>query len=112
MLSVHENSGFSMTFENGLTISVQFGVKNYCSRRCFNTPIDSDRKSLRVSSPNAEIAIIGEGDDLLVFDGDTVAGWVPTDEVADWIHKVKTAKCLKDLGEVRDMSLDSILGKE
>ena len=112
MLGTQHNSGFSMTFEYGLTISVQFGISNYCSRRCFNTPIDSDRKSLRVSSPNAEIAIMGEGDDWLVINGDTVAGWVSTDEVADWIHKVKTAKCLEELGEVRDMSLDSILGKD
>ena len=112
MLSVHENSGFSMTFENGLTISVQFGVKNYCSRRCFHTPrgVEMDEESWR--SQSAEIAIFGEGSEWLVIEDDVVKGWVPTDEVADWIHKVKTAKCLEDLGEVRDMSLDSILGKE
>jgi hypothetical protein len=27
------NKGFQMTFENGWTISVQFGYGNYCSHR-------------------------------------------------------------------------------
>ncbi len=101
-----------MTFENGLTISVQFGVKNYCSRRCFDTPRGVEMDEPSWSSQSAEIAIIGEGRKWLVIEDDVVEGWVSTDEVADWIYKVKTAKCLEDLGEVKDMSLDSILGKE
>ena len=112
MLSVHENSEFSMTFENGLTISVQFGVKNYCSRRCFDTPRGVEMNEPSWRSQSAEIAIFGEGNEWLVIVYDVVKGWVPTNEVADWIHKVKTAKCFEELGEVRDMSLDSILGKE
>jgi hypothetical protein len=101
-----------MTFENGLTISIQFGVKNYCERRCFDTPIGVEMNEESWRSASSEIAIFGEGSEWLVIEDDVVKGWVPADEVADWIHKVKTAKCLEDLGEVRDMSLDSILGKE
>ena len=82
-----------------------------------NNPIDADREKCHVRSADAEIAIFSEDNHWFVFDSkdgwtDTVKGWVGTDEVADWIHKVKTAKCLEELGEVRDMSLDSILGKE
>ena len=29
------NKGFQLTFENGLTISVQFGSGNYCERNGF-----------------------------------------------------------------------------
>ena len=28
-----QNKGFSMTFENGISISVQWGVGNYCNRK-------------------------------------------------------------------------------
>ena len=105
MLGINNNSGFSMTFENGLTISVQFGVKNYCDRRCFHTPRGVEMDEGDWSSQSAEIAILGEGRKWLSFTGDVVKGWVHTDEVADWIHKVKNAKCLEDLGEVRDMTI-------
>ena len=29
----NRNKGFNMTFENGFTISVQWGTENYCARR-------------------------------------------------------------------------------
>ena len=34
--------GFSMTFENGLTISVQFGIGNYCTRNEKDEAISSE----------------------------------------------------------------------
>jgi hypothetical protein len=33
MFKVTENKGFTITFENGYTASVQFGVGNYCENR-------------------------------------------------------------------------------
>jgi len=32
-----ENKGFQITFDNGMTMSVQWGVGNYCSRRSLDT---------------------------------------------------------------------------
>jgi hypothetical protein len=53
MFSIRGNKGFQMTFENGYTVSVQFGEHNYC-----------DNYSLKISAidvsdcKNAETALI------------------------------------------------------
>ena len=51
------NRGFQMTFENGITISVQYGEGNYCERRAFTTDINADMESPCTESKNAEVAI-------------------------------------------------------
>ena len=109
MLTVKENKGFAMSFENGLTISVQFGVRNYCSARDFYASFGDEKKQEVWESADCEIAIIGKKQMWHNFGDDEVKGWVGADEVADWIHKVKNAKCIQDLGECKDMSLDAIL---
>ena len=74
--------GFTMTFDNKLTISVQFGLGNYCSR-------NEDDKAV-----SAEIAIWDENRKWYDFGNDEVKGWCSADEVADWINKVKNAKSI------------------
>ena len=44
MLKATQNKGFSLTFENNLTISVQFGYGNYCENRNYGR-IDSVMQS-------------------------------------------------------------------
>lgn len=88
--------GFQMTFENGLTISVQWGAGNYCQNQHnfdHDNPFGHDMKS-----KNAEIAIFDEHDDFidprLFIDCSTdgqVAGWLSAEEVAELIYKVSTA---------------------
>jgi hypothetical protein len=73
------NQGFHMTFENGWTVSVQFGKSNYVSDRS-NTG----------TSPDVEIAAWDENDNWYEFeDGQNIKGWVKSDEVADFIAMVK-----------------------
>lgn len=82
------NRGFQMTFENGWTISVQFGFGNYCSN--INHP-DGWYASKGVeyfSCPDAEIAIWDSFGEYYNFGNDTVKGYCSTDEVAEWITKV------------------------
>lgn len=69
-------SGFSLTFENGNTISVQFGLGNYCKNRYRSMP----------ESNNAEIAIWDASNNWHTFDGDQVKGWCDANEIAEWIH--------------------------
>lgn len=70
-------SGFQMTFENGNTISVQFGFGNYCENR-------NESKS---TSKSSEIAIWNEHTGKWFdFGGDTVKGWCNADEVAKWVN--------------------------
>jgi len=66
------SNGFSMKFENGYTISVQFAEMNYSNGKT-----------------NAEVAAWGEdGDWVHLSDGDDVIGWQSTNDVAKWMDKV------------------------
>lgn len=78
--------GFTMTFANGYTISVQFGIGNYCSRN------DADK------AVSAEIAIWDKdktwydfGKDKTWYDSgdDLVKGYCSPDEIVSWMRKVK-----------------------
>lgn len=72
-------SGFQLTFENGNTISVQFGFGNYCENKF------TGQKECK----NAEIAIWNKDDRWYSFECDQVKGYCTTDEVADWINFAK-----------------------
>ena len=56
------NKGFSLTFENKLTISVQFGTYNYCERKDTSSPYGSEMLNGKdiIESIDAEIAIWDE----------------------------------------------------
>lgn len=72
------HKGFHMTFENGWTVSVQFGKNNYVADR-----------SNKGQSVNAEIAAWDKDGVWYRFpNGDTVQGWNSADDVADFIAKV------------------------
>lgn len=101
MFGITDGKGFHMTFENGLTISVQFGYMNYCSNRDTNklfklTSKHTIRHDHDIQSENAEIMIWDKDNntltDLFTKDGEsdgTVAGWISVDRLADIIHEVK-----------------------
>lgn len=79
--------GFQMTFANGNTISVMYGVGNYCDNR--------NRLSMEESctiSPDAEIAIWNKKGDWYDFGDDTVKGYLTTDEVAEFIQLAATTQ--------------------
>ena len=90
------NRGFHLTFENGITISVQFGTGNYCERRDFHSTMDVDLKNTTTKSKDAEIAI-WDAASQFKFESDTVKGWCSTDEVAEWIHKAANATFISDI---------------
>ena len=82
------NRGFQMTFENGWTISVQFGYGNYCSNRNHPDGWYASKGVEYFSCPDAEIAIWDSFGEYYNFGHDTVKGYCSTDEVAEWITKV------------------------
>lgn len=77
------NHGFQLTFNNGNTISVQFGAFNYCSRRdCHNFDLQADLKTEYVESETAEVAIFNSKTGYWYqFESDTVEGHVSADEI-------------------------------
>ena len=94
MISINENKGFSMTFANGWTVSVQIGVMNYCSNRALESVSHLSTKD-RIKyfnsskpSPNAEIAAF-KGKKWHDFGDDTVKGWCKPDEILDFMNMIK-----------------------
>ena len=69
-------SGFLMKFDNGNTISVQWGTGLYCSNR------EGDSKD---SCLSAEIQIMNKEGEELNYPGGS-NGWKGSDSVALWIH--------------------------
>jgi hypothetical protein len=95
MFKIMNNKGFHMTFDNGFTISVQFGKENYCGSRHIE---DNDTKLLW-QSPDAEIAVLYNGSLLSIGEYDQVIGWVSAGSVAKAIHIVSTATNVDDILE-------------
>jgi len=93
MLKATQNKGFSLTFENGLTISVQFGTMNYCERKNNSSTYKSEMLNEQdiIESKNAEIAIWDKDDNWFNFGSDTVKGRCSANEVANWIEKISKA---------------------
>ena len=79
------NKGFQMTFENGWTISVQFGYGNYCDNHHHPEGWNFSKKQEVTESSDAEIAIWGADGKWYNFGSDTVKGYCSADEVATWI---------------------------
>lgn len=88
--------GFHMTFDNGCTISVQFGPGNYCDNYdlSFDAPRQMIDGDLFLESKDAEIGIwdkLGHWITKEFFPengGDDVVGRLSANEVADLIAKV------------------------
>jgi len=100
------NRGFQLTFENGLTISVQWGLGNYCDRKYEEGKTFGDEAKSEFWIANcAEIAVFtaNRGTWAILKGGDNVRGWVTADEVADYITKVKNAGSIEDIHEDTSM---------
>ena len=93
MFTSNNNEGFSMKFENGYTISVQFGHRNYCSRRSMDAGEIMATKDNEInSSLTAEVAILKRGKFIKAFeDKREIKGWVGSDEVATIINIVSNS---------------------
>jgi hypothetical protein len=77
------NKGFQMTFENGFTISVQFGLGNYCQHK--NNPVaDAIHES-----KDAEVMVWNSEGETIKINGTDVNGWCNTNQVAEIMQYVK-----------------------
>tara|TARA_R110001592_G_scaffold300192_1_gene571323 strand:+ start:684 stop:1016 length:333 start_codon:yes stop_codon:yes gene_type:complete len=96
------NKGFNMVFENGISISVQWGVGNYCDRKD-GCDYGESMKGEFWEATSAEIMIRDTNDDsndIILGNGDVVAGWLSTDTVAKLIHKCSTARNVAHLNQM------------
>lgn len=91
MFSATDNKGFSITFENGNTVSVQWGPANYCNPdhpQGRDAPFDAPMQTRVWKAQNAEIAAWNKDGAWHQFAHDSVDGWVSPDDIAAFIHFV------------------------
>jgi len=87
MFKITRKKGFHIKFENGYTVSVQFGPGNYCSN--YDREIGRDEEKCgSVGSPDAECAVWKEGGELLPHfeNGNTVCGQMSPKEVLELMN--------------------------
>ena len=102
MIGIHGNRGMHMTFDNGLTISIQIGKGNYCSNRDLCAEPNAEMKQTSTKCNNCEIAIWNEEGKWFAFEKNRVGnGWVSTEEVAIWIDKVRRAKNINTIKRIK-----------
>lgn len=99
MLKSTMGKGFQMSFENGLTVSVQWGPGNYCkNHNAQYEQIQGRLMMLDGECENAEVAVwrtdsgrwLRAGDFLGDDDAmDDVLGWLSADQVVDLLVAVK-----------------------
>ena len=95
-ITTHE-AGFSMTFANGLTLSVAHGKGAYCDNK--DGSLTTDRE---IKTRTAEIIIWdNEGKEFNFgrYVYDAVKGWLSADKIAIWISRVRAAESLDQLKE-------------
>ena len=87
--------GFHMAFENGLSISVQWGAGNYCDNHHgksadFTFSTDAKSKTAEVAVFDARDEFINPQkfiEDSIITDGEVV-GYLTSDQVAQMIYNV------------------------
>jgi hypothetical protein len=94
MFKVTQGRGFHIQFENGWTVSVQFGFGNYCDN--YYRPEDfaqlfrekPGNKVENVSSGTAEIAAWDSAGNWYDFGDDVVKGYVAPDELLEYMSVI------------------------
>ena len=85
MFKITGSKGFHITFENGYTVSVQFGGGNYCDN--YDMPIGSEPNKVVLTSSDAEVAVWKDGSRVLMampeFGGDTVGARYSPKQILD-----------------------------
>ncbi len=95
MFKITSGKGFHITFENGYTVSVQWGAGNYCENYDKNTFTEEEQfKTGEEISFTAEIAVWASDKKMIKMPGwdDTVKGWCSPKEVLklmNWASKQK-----------------------
>lgn len=88
MFKITGKKGFHVTFENGWTVSVQFGPGNYCDNYDLRIG-EEDEEAGKRGSLVAECAVSQGGSGLYahpMFDGDTVGGRMTPAQVLELMN--------------------------
>ena len=80
MFRINDNKGFQITFDNGYTVSVQFGPGNYSSNYNLSM-LDNINKPMTATL--AETALIDPNGDFVAYKDDDVQGYQSTADVLE-----------------------------
>jgi hypothetical protein len=87
MFRINDNKGFSISFPNGYTVSVQFGPGNYSSNYNLNF-IENMGKPMTANS--AETALLDPDGNFVQYDGADVQGYRTAEQVLELLQYAST----------------------
>lgn len=88
MFKITQGKGFHMTFDNGWTASVQWGIGNYCNNYTLDFRSSSDADAGAKGSDTAEIAAWDKDGKMYNFGADNVKGYVTPNQVLTFLNMV------------------------
>lgn len=99
MFKINRGKGFWIEFDNGYSISVQFGVGSYCShkdRLNLINPKNLKGQDIQMGEDGSklvEIAVMDKegnfcGEDLGIFEHDEVEGWCTAERVLEVMNLI------------------------
>jgi len=95
MFTITGHKGFSVTFANGNTVSVQWGPGNYCDpthKDGRGAAYDAPKNSDCWAATTAEVAAWNKDGQWHNFGGDEVCGWMSADEVLEFLTFAATSE--------------------
>ena len=87
MLRINDNKGFQITFDNGYTVSVQFGPGNYGSNRNLKM-LENMNKPMTATT--AETALIAPDGGFVTYKDDDVQGHQTVNDVLALLNYAAT----------------------
>lgn len=83
MFRINDNKGFQITFDNGYTVSVQFGPGNYSSN--YNLSI-LDNRGKSMTATLAETALLAPDGSFVAYKEDDVQGYQTASDVLELLQ--------------------------
>jgi hypothetical protein len=83
MFRINDNKGFSITFDNGYTVSVQFGPGNYGSNYNLNF---IENMNMPMTANTAETALIAPNGDFVEYKYNDVQGYQTVNDVLELLN--------------------------
>ena len=83
MFRINDNKGFQIKFDNGYTVSVQFGPGNYSSN--YNLSM-LDNINMPMTANTAETALIAPNGDFVAYKYNDVQGYQTVNDVLELLN--------------------------
>ena len=120
--AITRRKGFHMSFENGFTLSVQFGAGNYCENHYswdYSCDRDWDSKTAEIAIWHEDHDDVHDWIDANYFIPDIggegpggVCGWVTAEQVAEILYKLSTIESWDKFWEDYSKYLDDLYKDE